>query len=152
MNADPLPEPAYRLSLMPGRYAVCRLPTQTELPEWAHPDRIGLEYLLSLTWRGSETSLVCPERFVPPEIKAERGWRIIELAGPLDFELVGVLASLLEPLKQAGVSVFSLSTFETDLLLVKEEHLDRATRALESVGHLVVKIQRKNEQENLTHE
>lgn len=135
---DRLLESAYRLSLIPGRYAVCRLPAQVELPEWANPTRVGQGHLLSLTWRGDETSLVCPERFVPPDVKAEPGWRILEIAGPLDFGLVGVLASLLEPLQQSGVSVFALSTYDTDLLLVKESQMERAIAALESAGHLVV--------------
>lgn len=133
MIDESLFQPAYRLTLAPGRYAVCRLPAEAPLPDWARPD-----HFLSLTWRGDETSLVCPERFVPPEVKAERGWRMIEVAGPLEFELVGVLSSLLEPLKQAGVSVFVLSTFDTDLILVKEAQLDRALNALEKAGHSVV--------------
>jgi len=139
MNIEPLPEPTYHLTLIPGRYAVCRLPAQAELPDWAHPSKIGQDYLLNFTWRGNETSLVCPERFVPPEIKAERGWRIFEVAGPLDFELVGVLASILDPLKMAGISVFTLSTFDTDLLLVKEVQLDRAIAAFERASHLVAR-------------
>lgn len=132
MSDDPLPGAAFRLTLIPGRYAVCRLPALAGLPDWAQP-----EHLLSITWRGNETSLMCPERFVPPDVKAERGWRALEVTGPLDFSLVGVLASLLEPLAQASVSVFTLSTFDTDLILVQEVQLDRAVNALERAGHRV---------------
>ena len=132
MSEDPLPAASYHLTLIPGRYAVCRLPALSELPDWARP-----EYLLSITWRATETSLVCPERFVPPDVKAERGWRVLEVAGILDFSMVGVLAALLEPLAQASVSVFSLSTFDTDLILVQEQKLDRAIGALEKAGHRV---------------
>lgn len=135
MSNDRLPPVSYRLALIPGRYAVCRLPALAELPDWAQLAQASPEHLLSLTWRKDETSIVCPERFVPPDVKAERGWRVLEVAGPLEFELVGVLASLLEPLQLAGVSVFALSTFDTDLIMVREAHLDRALSALEKAGH-----------------
>ncbi len=137
MSDDPLLPVSYRLALVPGRYAVCRLPAMAELPDWARLAQASPEHLLSLIWRSDETSIVCPERFVPPEVKAERGWRTLEVAGPLEFELIGVLASLLEPLKQAGVSVFVLSTFDTDLILVRAAQLDRALSALEKAGHRV---------------
>lgn len=135
MSDDPFMPAAYPLRLIPGRYAVCRLPALAELPDWARLAQSSPDHLLSLTWRSDESSIVCPERFVPPEVKAERGWRVLEIAGPLEFELVGVLASLLGPLQQAGVSVFVLSTFDTDLILVREMQLDRALNALEKAGH-----------------
>jgi len=126
------PEDAYQLALIAGRYAVCRLPAQAELPDWAHA-----EHLLSITWRAGETSIVCPERYVPPEVKAERGWRALEVSGPLDFVLVGVLSSLLLPLAKAQVSVFVLSTYDTDLILIPEVQLERALGALGGAGNLV---------------
>ena len=132
MIEDWVPEASYQLTLVAGRYAVCRLPAQAELPDWAHP-----EHLLSITWRAGETSIVCPERFVPPEVKAERGWRALEVSGPLDFELVGVLSSMLLPLAQAEVSVFVLSTYDTDLILIPEGQLERALSALGDAGHNV---------------
>jgi len=126
------PEDAYQLALIAGRYAVCRLPAQAELPDWAHA-----EHLLSITWRAGETSIVCPERYVPPEVKAERGWRALEVSGPLDFVLVGVLSGLLLPLAKAQVSVFVLSTYDTDLILIPEVQLERALGALGGAGNLV---------------
>jgi hypothetical protein len=132
MIEDWTPEASYQLALVAERYAVCRLPAQAELPDWAHA-----EHLLSITWRAGETSVVCPERYVPPEVKAERGWRVLEVSGPLDFVLVGVLSSLLLPLAQAQVSVFVLSTFDTDLILIPEVQKERALSALGEAGHLV---------------
>ncbi len=132
MIEDWKPEDAYQLALIAGRYAVCRLPAQAELPDWAHA-----EHLLSITWRAGETSIVCPERYVPPEVKAERGWRALEVSGPLDFVLVGVLSSLLLPLAKAQVSVFVLSTYDTDLILIPEVQLERALGALGGAGNLV---------------
>jgi hypothetical protein len=134
MDEAALP-PSYSLELLAECYAVSRLPGDADLPDWA-----GAGPLLVLAWRGEEFSLVCLERYVPPEVKAERGWRVLQVAGTLDFSQVGVLAALLQPLAAAGISVFTISTFDTDLILVKEALLERAIQALESAGHAVYPI------------
>jgi hypothetical protein len=65
----------------------------------------------------------------------EGGWRALKVAGPLDFELVGILASLAVPLARSGVSIFAVSTYNTDYVLVKASLLDRAARTLREHGH-----------------
>jgi hypothetical protein len=70
-------------------------------------------------------------------VRSEPGWRALQVAGPLDFALTGVLSSLLAPLAAAGVAVFALSTFDTDYVLVKEATLADAVAALERAGHRV---------------
>ena len=60
------------------------------------------------------------------------------MAGPLDLTVSGVLASLLEPLAQARISVFSVSTFDTDYLLVKTENLAATARLLSLAGHQIL--------------
>jgi len=117
------------MSLLSSRLAVCRLPADTGLPDWARPGS-----LLAFVQTRQETSLVCEERYAPPEVKAERGWRALMVQGPLDFSLVGVLVSIAAPLAQAGVSLFAISTFDTDYILVKENVLERALHALEGAG------------------
>ena len=69
-----------------------------------------------------------PRGVVPEGIGAEKGWRVLRVAGAMDFSLVGVLASLTGPLAEAGVALFALSTFDTDYLLVKDEDLGRSNR------------------------
>jgi hypothetical protein len=61
----------------------------------------------------------------------------LRVAGRLDFSLAGVLASLLSPLAEAGVSVFAVSTFDTDYLLVREDSLTAALEALRTAGHAI---------------
>ena len=73
--------------------------------------------------------------------QVERGWRAICVAGPLDFALVGVLASLSGTLASAGVSIFAISTFDTDYILVKEDMLGAAREALAAAGHQVGPLQ-----------
>jgi hypothetical protein len=71
-------------------------------------------------------------------VLAERGWRCLQVAGPLDFSLTGVLASLASCLAEAKVSIFAISTYDTDYLLVQAEDLETAIRALRAAGHEIV--------------
>jgi hypothetical protein len=70
-------------------------------------------------------------------VKQEAGWRMFNVAGPLDFGLTGVLASVAAPLAQAGISIFSIATFNTDYVLVKEAKVTEAVKALQAAGHTV---------------
>ena len=102
------------------------------MPGWAEGPG-----LVSITRRGEELSVVCAEDRVPAEARAERGWRVLEVQGPIAFEEVGVLHALTGPLARAAVSVFALATFDTDLVLVREETVERAVEALRAAGHTV---------------
>lgn len=119
------------LELLLGRYAVCRLPAGTELPGWMRGE------FYSVTVTPSELSVVCEAACVPPDVRHEPGWRCLKVRGTLDFSLTGVLASLVVPLAEAGVSLFSLSTFDTDYLLVTNDCLEEAVAALTAAGHTV---------------
>ena len=81
--------------------------------------------------------MVCAEQAVPLEVRHEAGFRALRVMGSLDLQLVGILLSLAQPLAEAGISVFSLSTFDTDYVLVRERDLERAVAALRSAGHEV---------------
>jgi hypothetical protein len=116
-----------------GTYDVCRLAPDAPAPAWA-----AAGSFVSITRSARELSIVCPERDVPPGVRSERGWRRLEVAGPLDFSLVGVLAALVDPLAHAGIPVFAVSTFDTDHLLIKAVDLDRAVEALKAAGHTIV--------------
>jgi hypothetical protein len=121
-----------RLRVLPGRLAVARLPGTAALPGWA--DGPGL---VSITRREGELSIVCAEARVPAEVRAERGWRALEVEGPLDFQELGVMHGLTGPLAGAGVSVLTISTYDTDVLVVRQETLARAIEALRAAGYVV---------------
>ena len=119
----------------PGRYSVCRLgPDGT----WPSPPAEG--GLFAVTRTAAELSVVCPEGAEPEGARVEPGWRALHLVGPLDFGLVGVIASVTVPLAGCGIGVFVLSTYDTDVVLVKDEDLDQAIDALGGAGHRVAPL------------
>jgi chitin disaccharide deacetylase len=124
---------AQRLTLVPERYAVCRLP-----PDHPWPDLPRDDGFVSVTRTARELSVVCLERHAPPGGRLEVGWRLLEVEGPLDLAAVGVMAELAAPLARAGVSLFALSTFDTDYLLVRDADVLRAGAALCAAGHTIV--------------
>ncbi len=86
--------------------------------------------LLSITRTAEELSIVCPADQAPENAKCEGPWTCFKLEGPFPFSLTGVLASFLDPLAEHGIPIFAISTFDTDYVLVKEEHAATALKTL----------------------
>jgi len=122
----------YTLSTLDERFAICRLDANADIPPWA----VGYAFF-SITRTPEELSIVCPVSVVPPEVLADRGWRALKVRGPLDFGMVGVLSTLIAPLARAGISIFALSTYDTDYLLVKEQAWSQTIAALREAGHTI---------------
>ena len=120
------------LMLLPDELLVARLPAHAPVPAWA----LAAPFF-SITRTADELSVVCPIQAAPDELPAERGWRCLQVAGPLDFSLVGILASLVGPLQEVGVSVFVISTYDTDYVMVKARQLAAALDALSGAGHTI---------------
>jgi hypothetical protein len=112
---------------------VVRLGPGSALPAWAESASV-----FSVTATATETSVVCAARNVPTKARHQRPFTAFEVQGPLDFALTGVLASLLVPLADAEVSVFTLSTFDTDWILVPTGDAERAAEEWRRCGHRVV--------------
>jgi hypothetical protein len=123
------------ITVHPDSYAICRLGVEAEVPEWA-----GGAKFLTISRTGNELSIVCEEARVPAEIHAERKRRLMQVEGTLAFSLTGILAALAAPLAEAQVSIFAVSTYDTDYVLVSEAELGRAIGALEAAGHAVQRI------------
>jgi hypothetical protein len=128
---SPRPPARLQLRLLRESLAVCQLGPASSPPP---PPPAGF---YSLTRTPSEVSIVCRPEFTPAGARVEPGWRAFEVAGPLAFELVGILATLSGALARAEVSVFAISTFNTDYLLVKEAQVPAARAALSSVAELI---------------
>jgi uncharacterized protein len=119
-----------RLIVLPDEFAVSRLGPAAALPSWAAAAPIS-----STTRTAEELSIVCVASHVPSHVTAERGWRCLRVAGKLDFSMTGVLASIAGPLAEAGVSIFAISTYDTDYILVRAHSLPAAIAALTAAGH-----------------
>ena len=120
------------LSLLPGRFAISKLAPDAHLPAWAAR---GSFY--SVTCTRDELSIIVEEAYVPAGTQSQSGWRVLKVQGSFLLSEVGVLVSLTAPLADARVSVFVVSTFDTDYLLVTEEQLASAIVALDRAGHAI---------------
>lgn len=127
-----MPEHQLRLSVLSDTLAVCRLTPDAALPDWALHGAF-----FSITRTADELSLVCPQRQVPAAVQCESDWRCLKVEGPLDFSLIGIHAALTVPLAAAEISIFAVSTFDTDYLLVKADKLESAIQVLSGAGHCV---------------
>lgn len=132
MTGRPGGGPALELDLLSDPVAVCRLPAGAP---WPVPPPGTALYAVTRT--AGEISVVCTEDAAPAGARIEPGWRALRVRGPLDFSLVGVVASLTAPLGAADVAVFVLSTYDTDLVLVRSADAARAAAALRAAGHTV---------------
>lgn len=112
------------------RLAVCRLGPDAPVPAWA-----GGGGFMAVVRTPDELSIVCAEGAVPAGVRPQGGWAAIELIGPFDFGLTGILAAALGPLAESKVPIFAVSTFDTDWILVPAERLETAVRALIAAGH-----------------
>lgn len=117
---------------MPERLAICRLAPDSRIPEGV----CQLSFY-SITRTQDELSIVLPELHAEAAWQAEKGWRVLKVLGPLDFNLTGILAGISGVLADAGVSLFAISTYDTDYIMVKEDALDRTISALSGEGFII---------------
>ena len=120
------------ITVHPEVFAICRLEPEAEVPQWA-----GGEAFLTISRTKTELSIVCEEARVPAEIHAERRRRLMQIAGTLAFSLTGILAAVAVPLAEAQISIFGVSTYDTDYVLVADADLEHAISVLESAGHVI---------------
>jgi len=124
------------LTLLPERFTICRLAPTTSIPEWAMQGSF-----FSITRSRDELSVVCEFGHVPAGVQAQPGWRVFKVHGPFVLTDIGVLSALASPLAEAKLSLFAISTFDTDYLLVASETLSAALTALEKAGHKIHRSQ-----------
>jgi hypothetical protein len=120
------------LTLLPERFAISRLAGDALVPAWATEGPF-----FSVTRTGDELSVVCELARVPVGVHSQPGWRVFKVHGPFVLTEIGVLSALATPLAEARVSLFAISTFDTDYLLVASETLSAAVAALERAGHKI---------------
>jgi hypothetical protein len=120
------------LQVLPNLFTIHRLPAGSEIPAVLLTGE-----LLSITSTKDELSIVC-EASIP--VQAERatgGWSALKVEGPLDFGLTGILAGIATVLAEAGVSIFAISTYNTDYVLIQTVQLEAAIAALLAADYRV---------------
>ena len=124
------------LTLLPERFAISRLAAGAPIPDWAMQGPF-----FSVTRTGDELSVVCELSRIPVGMPSQPGWRVLKVHGPFGLSEIGVLAALATPLAEAKISLFAISTFDTDYLLVAADTLSAAIAALEGAGHTIHRSQ-----------
>ncbi|UYM17040.1 ACT domain-containing protein [Endozoicomonas euniceicola] len=120
------------LSVLQQSFSVHRFSIDSPVPT----DVMNSE-IFSVMRTDEELSIVCESSIKLNSEKAEMDWSALKVTGPLDFALTGILAGLATTLDEAGISLFALSTYDTDYILVKSKQLSRACMALSSAGYIL---------------
>jgi hypothetical protein len=120
-----------KLAVLDGEYTIHRLKTEQEIPA-----QVFKSNFFSITRTDEELSVICSAEISLPSEKSEKGWSCIKVLGPLDFALIGILAKISSALAEAEISIFALSTYDTDYILVKADILATAQNALEKAGYI----------------
>lgn len=120
------------LTVLSESVSICRLGADIAIPDWAHNAVFS-----SITRTAEELSIVCFAQAVPSHLQAERDWRVLKMEGPFELTLVGILAGVAEVLRTHGISLFVVSTFDTDYVLVKAENLEKTLAALTKHGYQI---------------
>lgn len=125
------------LEVLEATFCVLKLPPTLDMPSVV----IQSSTFWTISKSESELSIVCDQALLPclsevqTRITVEKDWRAFRVSGTLNFSLTGILNKITMPLAEAGISLFAISTFDTDYILVKQEHFERVVSVLESAGH-----------------
>jgi hypothetical protein len=125
---------SFIFQVLPEAYAVFKLPQESAVPQWAS----GASGFLSITKTQTELSIVCQQARVPTDIETSSDWRVLGIVGTLDFSMVGVLSAISGLLASQLISIFVISTFDTDYIMVKQSQLSNAMEVLRLAGHTVL--------------
>ena len=131
MNEETTP-PQLTFVILRETFAICRLDKDAPIPEWTFQGG-----LFSVTRTKDELSIVCPQINVPKGIICNQGWSCLKVMGPLDLFLTGIISSIATTLEEEGISLFSISTYDTDYVMVREKDLEKAIFALTEAGQKI---------------
>ncbi len=122
------------LKLLTNLFDIYRLPPKTPLPQQIFTTDY---YFVGKT--KEELSLVVPQTITIESDKVEKGWQALMVVGPLDFSLTGILSKITSRLAEESISVFALSTFDTDFILVKSDKITHAIEVLQNHHYKIIK-------------
>ena len=122
--------PTVQLKLLDETYGIAQLAPDAPYPAWASGDGFT-----SITRTTTELSVVCRDQLIPPDLRADRQWRCIQLVGPFALDQSGIVLSVIRPLSEAEIGIFVISTFDGDVVLVKARDLPQSRDLLIGAGH-----------------
>ena len=125
--------PQLKFRRLHGLYAITRLAPDSPIPAWA----TSREFI-SITRTADELSIVCPAGNIPNDVAAGPRWACLKLEGPFLFSQTGVLLSFIQPLSGNGVPIFAVCTYDTDYVLIQEEHMGGVVELLRHAGHELI--------------
>lgn len=118
------------LNILEGSFSIHRLSPNNEIPSQLYQNKF-----YSITKTAEEVSIVCSSSVHLDSERSETDWSCIKVLGPLDFSLTGILADIAAILARAEISIFAISTFDTDYILIKSEKLQAAKKAFQQAGY-----------------
>ena len=123
-----------QLSLLKDKYGICTLPNTAPIPDWALT-----QSLASITRTEKELTIVCRLEILPSQYQSGPNWQCFKIDGSFDLNQIGVISSISSPLADAGISIYVISTYDTDYFLIQEQNLEKTISVLSSSGHAIKK-------------
>ncbi len=123
-----------QLSLLKDKYGICTLPNTAPIPDWALT-----QSLASITRTEKELTIVCRLEILPSQYQSDLNWRCFKIDGSFDLNQIGVISSISSPLADAGISIYVISTYDTDYFLIQEQNLEKTISVLSNSGHYIKK-------------
>jgi hypothetical protein len=124
-------ERKFKLKRIDGHFGIVKLGPARPVPAWAMEPSF-----CSVTRTETELTIVCPEKAIPADVEYEGSWQCIRVEGAFDFQTVGVIAPLSGVLARNGISIYVISSYVTDYILIRRQYIEKAVRALEREGHV----------------
>ena len=123
-----------QLTLLNEIFGICRYENSIPIPDWA-----ATTMMCSVTRTKKELTIVCPKMIIPAESDCDCNWRCFRIDGGFDLDEIGVIASVSVPLAEAGISIYVVSTYDTDYFLVKDIAAEKAFAVLKDSGHKIIR-------------
>lgn len=123
-----------RIVILEEIYSICRLEKNDTIP-----DDITKSNFYSITSSPKEIFLVCEQKFIRDGMKVEKDWKVLKIDSILDFSLIGIISKISTILADAKISIFVVSTYDTDYVLIKKSNLEITVRVLEENGYEIIK-------------
>jgi hypothetical protein len=116
----------FKLSLLPQKFGICHFEAKSKIPDWAMKGEF-----FSITRTDQELSIVFPQEKIPPGVFYESNWRAFRIEGIVEgIYAVGIIEALARPLAENQISIFNISTYQTNYIFVEEKNLKKAIKLL----------------------